>query len=336
MLLNLFSRYLFILVYSSILFRTSKAFAIPNTPYEKFKNAFEKKVSGNNLPGNTEIADSLSSIIPFSMAGNLILIQASADSIEGSFILDTGCPNLVLNLTYFRDYPVTGNMEEEKNGMAGTVASAGRTVVNTFSLGIKKYDRVEADLLNLGNIENSRGIKVLGLIGIQFFKNCEMIIDYEKSLIYLHWIGKKEAATYQHEMLSDTRNYSTIPIDLTDNRIIIKTEMAGKKLKFIIDSGAETNILDSRLPDKLFEEITISGRITLSGVGNKKVEALKGNWKSMRIGDQEMGSLPVLITNLEKTCFSYNGCVDGILGFDFLSLQKIGFNFVKRKMYIWR
>jgi Aspartyl protease len=336
MLLILLNRYVFILVYSSILFWTNKAFTILHTFSDKFQDTFERRVPGIHLPENSGIADSLSSIIPFSMAGNLILIQASADSTEGSFILDTGCPNLVLNLTYFRDYPVTSNMEEEKNGMSGTVASAGRTMVNTFSLGIKKYDRVEADLLNLGHIENSRGIKVLGLIGIQFFKNCEMIIDYEKSLIYLHWIGKKEAAAYQHEMLNDTGSYSTIPIDLTDNRIIIKTEMAGKKLKLIIDSGAETNVLDSRLPDKLFEEITISGRITLSGVGNKKVEALKGNWKSMRIGDQEIGSLPVLITNLEKTCFSYNGCVDGILGFDFLSLQKIGFNFVKRKMYLWR
>ena len=44
----------------------------------------------------------------------------------------------------------------------------------------------------------------------------------------------------------------------------------------------------------------------------------------------------MLITNLENTCFSYGGCIDGILGFDFLSLHRIGFNFVKRKMYIWK
>jgi Aspartyl protease len=336
MLLNLFTKYFNAAICFSIFFWNSNVCTLPNISYEKFDGTLAKKVPGIRFPETNGIADSLSSIIPFSMAGNLILIQASADTTEGSFILDTGCPNLVLNLTYFRDYPVTVSMEDEKTGMSGSVASVVKTVINTFSFGSKKYDRVDADLVNLGHIENSRGIKVLGLIGIQFFKNCEMIIDYERSLIYLHWIGKKEADTYRHEMLSDTRNYSTVPIDLTDNRIIIKTEMAGKKLKFIIDSGAETNVLDSRLPDKLFEEIVISGRITLSGVGNKKVEALKGNWKSMRIGDQEIGSLPVLITNLEKTCFSYNGCVDGILGFDFLSLQKIGFNFVKRKMYIWR
>jgi hypothetical protein len=74
----------------------------------------------------------------------------------------------------------------------------------------------------------------------------------------------------------------------------------------------------------------------LTGIGDKKVEALRGNLSGLTIGGQRVENLPVLITNLEKTCFSYGGCVDGVLGFDFLSLKKIGFNFVKRKMYIWK
>src|SRR5688572_13618679 len=51
--------------------------------------------------------DSVSCTIPFSRAGNLILIRARADSTVGSFVLDTGSPHLVLNVTYFRDYPAT-------------------------------------------------------------------------------------------------------------------------------------------------------------------------------------------------------------------------------------
>jgi Aspartyl protease len=295
----------------------------------------QKNINRIGVPAEM-LADSATSILPFSMAGNLILIQAKADTIEGNFILDTGCPNLVLNLTYFRDYPAITLLDEEKNGMTGSIASVVKTSITRFSMGAGTYNRIEADLVNLGHIENSRGVKILGLVGISFFRNCEMIIDYEKSLIYLHWIGKKEAATYRHPMLDDTAAYTTVPIDLADNRIIIRTEMAGKILKLLVDSGAETNVLDSRLPDKLLENISISGRIMLSGIGNKKVEALKGSLNSIRIGGQEIEALPVLITNLEKTCFSYNGCVDGILGFDFLSMQKLGFNFVKRKMYIWK
>jgi hypothetical protein len=281
-------------------------------------------------------SDSSSCTIPFSRAGNLVLVRAKADTTDGNFILDTGCPHLVLNLTYFRNYPLQESAEEEKNTMAGTISAVPQVMVKSFTLGTMQQFRLTADLVNLGHIENSRGVKILGLIGMQLLRQYEMIIDYEKNLIYLHLITRKEASTYRHEMLNDTAAYRTVPIELTDDRIIVRSEMGGKKLRLIIDSGAESNILDSRLPDKVFENVAITGRIMLNGAGNQRVEALRGDLKNLRLGDQETASLPVLITNLEKTCFSYSGCVDGILGFDFLSLQKIGFNFVTRKMYIWK
>ncbi|MBC7937561.1 MAG: hypothetical protein H7Y86_19610, partial [Rhizobacter sp.] len=68
----------------------------------------------------------------------------------------------------------------------------------------------------------------------------------------------------------------------------------------------------------------------------KKIEALYGYMKDIKIGSRDITTLPVVVTNLEKMCYSYNRCIDGMLGFDFLSLQKIGFNFVSHKMYIWK
>lgn len=285
---------------------------------------------------NAVIAADSAIQIPFSRAGNLVLVQARADSIEGNFVLDTGCPNLVLNLTYFRHYPLSFDQDADKNGMTGSVGAVSQTMIRSFSFGNMHYPRLEADLVNLGHIENMKGVKILGLLGVQLFKQFELFIDYEKNLIWLRMVNRKENGLMQHPMLSDTSAYHTVPFDLLDDKIILKTEMGGKKIKLIIDSGAETNIIDSRLPDKIFEQVNITGRILVAGVGNKRVEALQGDMRNIKIGNQLILSLPIVITNMEKTCFSYSGCVDGILGFDFLSLQKIGFNFVKRKMYIWK
>jgi hypothetical protein len=180
------------------------------------------------------------------------------------------------------------------------------------------------------------GLKILGLLGMQLFKRFEMIIDYEKSLIYLHLISKKETSAYKSEMLNDESAYNTFPIKLLDDKLLTYGEIAGKKLTFIIDTGAESNVLDSRLPNKIFEQINITRRIMLAGSGTQRVEALYGDMRNMKLGDFDIGTLPVLVTNLEKMCFSYDQCLDGMLGFDFLSLHKIGFNFVTRKMYIWK
>lgn len=294
------------------------------------------RISVVTLQDEGSTRDSSTSIIPFTRAGNLIIVQARVDSISGNFILDTGAPHLVLNITYFRDYPQTQVENAEQTSMTGAVSSLIKTSVRELRLGAIEYVSIDADLVNLGHIENTRGVKILGLLGVDLFKQCEMIIDYETNLIYLHEIGKKEAKTYQHDMLTDTEAYRSFSIDITDSRIMVNTVMSGKKLRFVIDCAAETNVLDSRLPNKIFDNVEVTRRVVLKGVNNKDVDALYGDLKNLKINDQDIGTLPVLITNLANTCFAYSGCVDGILGFDFLSLHKIGFNFVKRKMYIWK
>lgn len=280
-------------------------------------------------------ADSSAASIPFSRAGNLVLVKGIADSVQGNFILDTGCPGLVLNQTYFRHYPVADH-SEERNGITGSSFMADQVQVPLFTFAGFRYYRVAADLANLGTIENTKGVRILGLLGMEMLRSFELIIDFENSVIHLQLLRRNGKSHRPHALLADPAAYDVIPFDITDNRIMLQTVMAGKKLKLILDSGAETNLLDSRLPGKILDSVSLTGRSLLSGAGNTKIEVLTGNLRSLQIGDRLFGNLPVLVTNLEKTCFSYGGCVDGILGFDFISLTRIGFNFVSRKMYVWK
>ena len=294
------------------------------------------KRSTLQLPDPIISCDSSSWIMPFSRAGNLIIIRAKADTIEGNFILDTGAPGLVLNLTYFRDYPNITTDADDQGGITGSATRGERTSLPMLSLGPLKYHKIEADRINLGHIENTKGIRILGLLGMDLLKQFEMIIDYEKNQIHMHHVTKKDAPGYKNEMLQDTAAYITTSIDITDNKLITYIYMVGKKLSVVVDTGAETNVLDSRLPNKILDNVVITGRVILNGAGSKKVEAVSGNAGNMKIGSQNIHNLPVIITNLEKLCFNYDHCLDGMLGFDFLSMQKIGFNFVKHKMYIWK
>jgi predicted aspartyl protease len=281
-------------------------------------------------------SDTPSCIIPFNRAGNLILIKVKVDSIEGNFILDTGAPGLILNMTYFRNYPQTEETGGETGGITGGTSIASPTSIALLNMGPIKYKKVNADRVNLGHLENSKGVKILGLLGMQLFKQFEMIIDYEKSVIYLHLISKKEAKTYKSEQLIDTNTYNIFDITITDNKLFTKGQIANKKLTFVIDTGAESNVIDSRLPNSLFENFNIAKRVNLTGAGNKKIEAIYGDMPSVKVGNLSLSNVPLLVTNLEKMCFAYDKCIDGILGFDFLSLNKIGFNFVTNKMYIWK
>jgi hypothetical protein len=280
--------------------------------------------------------DSSSCVLPFNRVGNLILVKAKVDSTEGNFILDTGSPYLVLNIVYFRNYATTVASNEHQTSVSGSASLVERATIKEFSFGSLNYYWEKADMIDLGHIENSKGIKILGLIGLNLLDRCEIIIDNTQNLIYIHKIGKKESKTYKSAQLADGSSFVTMPIMIENQKIVVKTEMAGKKLQFVLDSGAETNILDSRLSEKVFEYVDITGRTNVRGTDNTIIEALLGNLKGMKMGTQNMENLPVLITNLEKTCFSDASCANGVLGLDFLPLQKIGFNFVTRKMYLWK
>jgi predicted aspartyl protease len=280
--------------------------------------------------------DSAHCTIPFSRAGNLIIIRAKVDTTEGNFILDTGAPGLVLNIPYFRNYTALEGTDDIQGGVTGRVEDAGRVNIDSLSFGPIHYYKAEADRINLGHIENRKGIKIHGLLGMQLFKKFEMIIDYENNLIHLHHLTKKDDKNYRHPLLQDTATYIEASIDFIENKLITYVYSAGKKLSFVVDSGAETNLIDSRLPDKIIDNVIVNKRIFLSGTGSKRVEALSGSINELTIGNYNVANLPIVVTNLEKLCFAYNRCLDGMLGFDFLSRQKIGFNFVKRKMYIWK
>ncbi len=280
--------------------------------------------------------DSSDCIIPFSLSGNLIIIRAKVDTVEGNFVLDTGAPGLVLNITYFRQYVPVENPDNVQGGINGSADFWGRVNIDSLTFGPVKYFNAEADRINLGQIENKRGIKIHGLLGTQLFKRFEMIIDYEKHVIHLHLLSKKDPKDYRHSLLKDTAAYLEVPVEYVENKLLALLYSGNKKLKFVIDTGAETNLIDSRLPDKVMDNVIIDKRVFLTGAGTEKVEALSGSINTLVIGGQSIANLPIIVTNLEKLCYAYDRCLDGMLGFDFLSRQKIGFNFVKRKMYIWK
>ena len=71
-------------------------------------------------PDPAPFADLKTLVVPIKRAGNLIIVEAQVDTLEGNFVLDTGAPYLVLNETYFRDAPKIDDQDAGGiNGQAG-------------------------------------------------------------------------------------------------------------------------------------------------------------------------------------------------------------------------
>ena len=269
-------------------------------------------------------------ILPFTLAGRLIMLEARVDTMRGNFILDTGAPFLVLNKSWFRKY---GTMAvAQAGGITGGISEVMTTMVREVQLGDIIYNQVEADLIELNHLENSRGLPIFGLLGLNLFKSFEMQIDYDKQQIRLFRLDKKG------KRLSGQPNdkvLEEIPFYLSNNTLLIDGELSSVPMRFCLDSGAEVNVLHNRLPKKAMSSVIITSRSILTGTGNRRIEVLRGTMTGTALHKFKVPPMPVLITHLGNMSRAYNLRIDGMLGYDFLSIAPVSINFVTNKITFW-
>jgi hypothetical protein len=298
------------------------------------------KIGGITFPGAIIIPDDpipsgdfQTLIVPIKRAGNLIIVEAQLDSLEGNFVMDTGAPYLVLNSTYFRDAP---HVEEKTSaGINGESDGTFTTIVHNFSILDLHYSRITADVTDLSGIENGRGIKILGLLGTRLFSKFAVTIDLQNNLLYIHKLDNN--GNIPAEELVFKEPYLQVPFKYLNDIIFLKCSVNDKPMWFVFDSAAETNLLDYSRSRKMLKDMQIISRSKLTGVGGSTFEVLYARFNKLAVGDKQFFRNRVLITNLEKMGKAYDHSIDGILGYDFFSRGVFTINFVKNdfEMYIY-
>lgn len=272
-------------------------------------------------------------VVPIKRAGNLIIVEAQLDTIEGNFVMDTGAPYLVLNSTYFRDSPHIS--DQEAGGINGESEGTFTTVVHNFSILDLHYSKLTADVTDLSAIENGRGIKVLGLLGTRLFSKFAVTIDINKGVMYIQKVDSKGEIPLAERVFKTPDMVSQIRI--TDDIIFMKGNVNSKKAWFVFDTGAESNLLDYARMRRVLLEMRIVNRSKLTGIGGSKFEVLYARFDHLQLGEKDFTDNHVLITDLEKMGKAYDHTIDGILGYDFFIRGIFTINFVKSEfeMYIY-
>lgn len=270
-----------------------------------------------------------STTIPLKQVGHLFIIEADIDGQRGNFIFDTGATKLVLNKTYFRSYI---KKDRSAGGISGTNSEIGHAKVKHLEFSGMSFRNLDADVAYLGHIENRRGIRILGLIGMDILKKYEMIIDFRSLSLELKQIDKK----------GNTINLVDKPFaaDLTCkiktrmDIMYISAEVGGKTLDFCLDTGAESNVLCSSCRKDILSTVTINRRTLLTGIGGQSVEVLYGLMNDFTLKDTNFEPMQAIITSLAALSDSYDYPIDGVLGYDFFAKGRISINLVKKEMGI--
>ncbi|WP_448697355.1 aspartyl protease family protein [Mucilaginibacter sp. AW1-3] len=270
-------------------------------------------------------------VIPIKRVSNLIILEAKVDTMEGNFVLDTGAPYLVLNQTYFRNYPHYS--DQDAGGVNGDAGTAFRTNVRNLDIAELHYDRLQADVTNLSAIENSRNIKILGLLGTKLFSKFAITVDLFQNQLYIHKLDKSGEIPAAEQLFHDP--ILKMPFYYANNAILFKASVNDNSMWFSFDTGAETNLIDYHQAKKLMPTLQIINRSKLTGIGGSTFEVIYAKFDKLVIGERVFTNNKVIITSLEQMGKAYGKDIDGMLGCDFFGRAVFTINFVKKEFIMY-
>ena len=272
----------------------------------------------------------LSTVLPFTFAGKLILVEATANGQKGAFILDTGASGLVMNKKYFR-----GRIDRELDAVG---ISESETALQScwidFELGELSWKKQNAILLSLEYLEQSKGVAVLGLLGSHLFLKHELVLDFQNKELHIKRLKRREVFTLARA--AQVPPTEILPFKTKGGMPWIEVEVSGYTFRLGLDTGAESNLMRERNRRDLLHKLTGEKQMYFRGVGRKVKRVQAGNLRSVRIGRLECQPMETLFADLDYINHNLPGShLDGILGYEFIHQFKVAINFRDRNISLW-
>lgn len=269
--------------------------------------------------------------IPFRLSGQLMLVEATVDSLKGSFIFDTGSEHIVLNAVHFKK--AVNAQNTSGIGNTGILENVYRQTIDSISLEALSLHSLPVHLTDLSHIENKKNTRLLGIIGYEVLQHFEVMIDYPSRYILLIPVDRKGVRL-------DSTSVRVNPIDsvtfeLRNHLAVLPAMVNQVKVKMILDSGAELNLIDRKVKRRVLDKFTIVKRINMTGVGQHDIEVLAGTLHDVWCGSQFTQSMNTILTNLDEFNDKIGILIDGVLGVEFLKSRRVLIQYQKRKLYFY-
>lgn len=259
--------------------------------------------------------------LAFETQGAFILVRARVDGVEGTYVLDSGAPGLIIN----------GVVTEAVDSAVALdrVVYIGRDRVERLSWGPIEQRGVTAYVLDLRHLEASLGRPIHGLIGYEQLRQLPITIDYPgRELTFL----RKRAEASEQGTVLKFRLLGHLPL--------VDAEVGGQRALLGFDTGSGVNLLhddylhrlqgsSAELPDMQVTGLgATAGRIARRSVGLTATSTL--NWMNLPYGFADLARFRESGPGLG----SEDTQIDGLLGKEWMQHRVITIDYARRRLYV--
>ena len=262
-----------------------------------------------------------STVIPFRLVNNLIIIEANIEANTGNLILDTGSDG------FFIDQRLSGETKNKAEFSTLTGAqSVSACTVKSLTVGSISKKNLEAFHTNLSHLESLLSLDLAGIIGVELFNPHSLFIDFEKKQIHFF---KKESR------LVIEKNLQEADFILVNNIPVVKIKIDDKTYNFIFDSGASVHVVDESLVKKhglLFSKTDES--VNFLTLENSKAPAMYYyTLTQLELGSSFITNTKCLVKDFSALQPDFGMAVHGIISMSNLNQTGIVMDFQKMKIF---
>ncbi|HKJ17925.1 MAG TPA: pepsin/retropepsin-like aspartic protease family protein [Xanthomonadales bacterium] len=273
------------------------------------------------------------SVIPFKLAGRLIIAEATVNGVSGNYLVDSGAPVIMLNKRFFTGGEVVTKPLNHPMpiGVGGAMTEVEAANDLTFSWGNIELLGQRALVADLSHLEKNVGETIVGLIGFETLQPFEIHFDYVRKELTLLRLDEHGTPLVT---VKDSEPARVIEMGMVGHMPVIPVQIGGQELRMSIDSGAEGSMIMKRWQDQLDGEFEFL-----------RTDVMRGADRNEQIGNVVRFDLMNLDgLNYENLTFRFNDIggsqghpmpIDGLLGYEFLAARPTAINFLARQVKLW-
>jgi len=266
-------------------------------------------------------------IIPIQIQNKIPTARAIVNGESRTFIIDNGSPRLILNSEYFESENVKSISSAQ--GVNTSISNMDIVQLEEFDFyGIKIKDS-KALTMDIAHLEQQLETEIYGLIGYEVYKDYDMLFDYENNTLTLIQPNATKKYLETHYKKSKIEENS---IEMFGHIPVVKVKVGKVEFNFGLDCGASSNLLDEKYYVSFKKYISKNEKTDVSGAGETKNNVDAGNLKEMTIGKKKFKSTRTVFNDMSHLNTAYNVQLDGLVGYEILSKQKILLSFQNKKL----
>jgi len=266
--------------------------------------------------------------------GNFFHLPIQASGKPGNLVVDTGSPSTLI----FRSSLNALNLNESKTGELVSGAFGrdrdvfGLTTIKVLTAGNCTLTNVPVAVASGSADTAFTRAHSNGLLGLRELIKFGAVLDLRNHLVYLRPSRPDNSLGSGIKSILSGQGYTAVPLLLKGYHVLVAGVLNGVPCYFFVDTGGYVTTLDTDFVARAKLKVA-STRLVAEGLSGSSSVGIT-RFPSLRIGDYQIQNGSASVVRFNPEILRSHPLVAGIIGVEYLSLNRAIFDFVSGTLYL--